>query len=144
MIQGFYSLYSLSTHFLLETPVLFALLDPVLNCVSHARDLFVDVLSAGLGVDLGHLQALEDVLARPDVGLGDDGELLLVLPEQTADVVHGDGEDEPAGADAEGEGGGGAEQDVAVAADDAAGHARDQDVDEARHELLAALAGGRQ
>lgn len=92
-------------------------------------------------MDLGHVDALLDALAGPDVRIRHGGELLLVLPRKRADVVHGDGEDGPGGAETEGERGGAAEDDAAVARNDAAGHTRDENVDETGHEALAALAG---
>lgn len=94
-----------------------------------------------LGVHLGHVDALLDALAGPDVRVRQGGELLLVLPRQRADVVHGDGEDGPGGAETEGERGSAAEDNAAVARNDATGHARDENVDGAGHEALAALAG---
>lgn len=102
----------------------------------------VDVSSTELGVDLGEADALGEALTQPDVRLGNDGEPLLVLPGEVGDVAHGDGQHGPAGTDAQGEGEGSAEDDAAVAGDDAAGHGGDEDVDGTGHELLAALPRG--
>lgn len=124
--------------------ILFPLLNPVLQCLSHISDLVVNVLCAHLPVDLGKRNGLLDTLAQLDVRLCHGGELLLVLPRQVGDVPHRDGQHGPASADAQGKRHGGAQHDVAVAGEDAAGHGGDEDVDGAGHELLAALARGRQ
>lgn len=122
--------------------LLFSLLNPVLQCLPHIGDLVVDVLYTHLPVDLGKRNGLLDTLTQLDVGLSHGRELLLVLPRQVGDVPHRDGEHSPAGADAQGKGHGGAQDDAAVAGEDAAGHGGDEDVDGAGHELLAALSRG--
>lgn len=83
-----------------------------------------------------------DALTGANMRLRDNGEPLLVSPEQRARIGHGDGDDGPRGADAQRQRDRCAQEDVAVARDDAARHAGDQDVDEARHELLVGLARG--
>lgn len=121
------------------SPFLFPLLNPVLQRLPHISDLVVNVLYTDLSVNLGERNSLLDALTQLDVRFGHSRELLLVLPRQVGDVPHRDGEDGPAGADAQGKGHGGAQDDAAVAGEDASGHGGDEDVDGARHELLAAL-----
>ena len=120
---------------------LFALANPALNRLPHAGNRLIDLLLRNLGVYLGHVDTLLDALAGPDVRIRHGGELLLVLPRKSADVVHGDGEDGPGSAETESKRGGATEDNAAVARNDAAGHTRDENVDEAGHEALAALAG---
>lgn len=95
-------------------------------------------------MDFGHVPTPLDTLACAYVRVGDGRESLLVLPQQVRDVAHGDGDNEPAGADAQRHGERGAQENVAVPSHDAARHGSHEHVDEAGHELLAALARGRQ
>src|SRR5699024_5026042 len=117
------------------------LLDPTLNSLSGVSYLLIHVSYTDILVNLGEAHTLLDALTQLDVRLGDGREALLVLPGQVGHVPHGDGKDGPPGADAEGKGHGGAQEDVAVARDDATRHGGDEHVDGAGHELLAALTG---
>ena len=92
-------------------------------------------------MDAGEIDALLDALAGADVGVGHGGEPLLVLPQQRADILHGDGDHGPGAAETEGQGSGAPEDHAPVAGDDAAGHARHEGVHQTGHQLLAACAG---
>lgn len=125
-------------------PLLFSLLDPALDYLPSFRHLVVDHARAQIRVNLSEASALLNTLTDPNVRVGHNGEPLLVLPGEVGDVAHGDGQDGPGGADADGEREGGAEEDVAVAGDNATGHRGDEDVDGTGHELLAAGPRGRE
>lgn len=82
---------------------------------------------------------MPDALLGPDVVVGQDRVLLLILPSQVSDVPGGDGDGVVCAGEAGDDGHRCTEEDVAVAGHDAASHCGDKDVDAAGQELLAAL-----
>lgn len=120
---------------------LFSLLHPSLDRLPRISDFLIHHPRAKFTVHLGETCTLLQTLPDLQVCFRDSRNPLLVLPCQVRDVPHGDGEDDPASANTERKGRSCAEEDVAVARDDAAGHGGDKNVDSAGHELLVRLAG---
>ncbi|KAK4165707.1 mitochondrial intermediate peptidase [Cladorrhinum sp. PSN259] len=80
---------------------------------------------------LGEVNPLLDAIPRLDVRIRNRGDLLLVLPHQLADIAHSYGQNGPSSAQAQRKGSGRAQQDVAVAGNDATCHSGDENVDQA-------------
>lgn len=99
---------------------------------------------AHTGMRLPCLNEVGDALSCAEMGICQHGVFLLVCPDQIADVFGCDGQDNVGCGDADSQGDGGAEQDVAVAGDDGAGHGCDKDVQRAGEDSLACFSGGRQ
>ena len=118
-----------------------SLLDPVLHARPCLGNLVLDHAHAHLRVGHARLPEAGHALLRPQVGVGQDGVPRLVLPDQIANVLHGEGQNGVGGANTDGCGDGCAEQDVAVSGDDAASHARNQDVQGTGEDSLARLFG---
>lgn len=118
-----------------------ALLDPALHAVADVVDLVLDDADGHAGVGLARVDEVGDACFCAQVGVGQDGVLFLVRPQQVADVVHGEGQDGVGGGETDGGRDGGAQQDVAVTGDNGAGHGGDEDVQGAGEDALAGLAG---
>jgi hypothetical protein len=120
----------------------FPLPNPALNGVPSLADLFIHNSHSLLAVQPSHIPGLLNAISRPDMALRNCWELLLILPQQLADVAHGNWQHDPAGSDTNGEGYEAAEEDVAVSGDDRARHGGYQNVYRAWHQLFSGLWSG--
>lgn len=121
-----------------------SLLDPALHTVAHIMNLVLDHTNSHTSMSLARLDEVVDARFCAEMGVRNHRILLLVGPDEVADVVHCDGQDGVGGGQPHGGGDAGAQHDVAVAGDDGASHGGDQHVQGAGEDLLARLLGRRQ
>lgn len=99
-----------------------ALPDPSFQVFPGIRELALDQTDGSERMRLASLNEMADLLLGPEMRICEHGVFLLVFPYQVADVPCGDGQYDIGGSNANCDRNGGAEQDVAVARDDGAGH----------------------
>ena len=104
-------------------------------------DLVLNHANGHTCVGLARLNEVVDPRFCPEMRVGNNRVLLLVGPNQVANVVRGDGQNGVGGCNADGGGHTGAQQEVAVACDDGAGHGGNKDVQGAGEDPLAGLLG---
>lgn len=121
---------------------LFALSNPLLDSLTHALDLVDSLVVAHLRVCLSGLNEVGDTVADTDVVVTDNGVLLLVLPDKVADIASSDGQNSIRGTHTSSHGNNTAQQDVAVASNDATSHGSYKHVDTTRQKTLTTLSGG--